>query len=112
MLESMVMLIAMFGMIFTLLMILSNREQPIFGILASVIWFISSATVLVVDVPYSHLYGNADNYTVVGGTHAITAAAPLRFLFIGLGFICLAYTIMLVLWMIVVPFLKKRRAGD
>lgn len=109
MLESMIMLVAGLGMIFTILMVLSDKEQPIFGILAMSVWFMCAAFIISVDIPYSHLYGTTENYTVVSGTSATTVAAPLRWLFTGLGFICLAYSMIMVLYMILIPFLKKRK---
>jgi len=103
MLESAVLMVAGFAFVSTVLMLVSDREQPVFGLFAMILWFISAAAIIQVDVPYSHLYENAaDNtYQVVTGTQAVTSAAPLSTLFTGLGFICLGYTIIIILKMLI-----------
>lgn len=112
MLESMTILLACFGMAFTVLMLLVDRKQfqsLIFGMFATILWFITAASVIAIDIPYTHLYENVvdNSYEVVEGLYTTTAATPLRFLFTGLGFICLAYTIIMALALFIEVWPKR-----
>ena len=111
MIESMVWMLAGMGSLFLTLALLrtfahddeGSLHVSLVGIVAAVLgfitWFSAGAAVVAVDVPYQFLYENAidNSYKVVTGLQVTTAAAPLNNLFIGLGFVCLAWLVISVI---------------
>jgi hypothetical protein len=100
------------ALIFTILMFASfNEQQFIFGMLAFICWFISAAFIVFIEIPYVAVYENSldlGTHVVVEGMHEITSVAPLRFLFNGMGFICLGYSIIMAIW----NFFRPLHPGD
>lgn len=102
MLEAITLLIIGIALIFTILAFVTDWHQPqvsAFAFFAFILWSASSAAIISVDVPYSHLYENTDSnaYEVVSGTHTTTVCAPLRWVFMGFGFICLGVAIIMII---------------
>lgn len=95
-------LLPIIALVFTILMFASfNEQQFIFGMLAFICWFISAAFILSIELPYTVVYENSaatGTHVIVQGVNTITSGAPLRFLFTGLGFICLGYSIIMAIW--------------
>jgi len=85
----MTILLAMMGLVFTVLALISDRESPVFAALGLVVWMVAAGTVSVMEIPYT-AYNASDN-TIVSGTYAMEAGAPLSALFLGLGFFCLVW---------------------
>lgn len=92
----MTVLIVGMGIIFTLLMLLSDREAPIFGMLALISWFVSAGSVAITEIPYTYYVDNAGTYVATEGIQQVTGTAPLSYLFMGLGLFCLIYLFILV----------------
>lgn len=112
MLEAITLLIIGIALIFTILAFVTDWHQPqvpAFAFFAFILWFASSAAIISVDVPYSHLYENTDSstYEVVSGTHTTTVCAPLRWVFMGFGFICLGYAIIMAIARLYLVVAKK-----
>lgn len=108
MLESVTIFMLGLATLFTILMVLINWDtQPqcgFFGILGFATWFVNAAMIVSVDVPYT-VITSAD--AVTSGVHQVTANIPLSYLFIGLGFVCLGYTIFSVVGYLINVWGKK-----
>lgn len=90
------------GTIFTLAMLMSDREGPIFGMLALITWFATAGSAATVEVPYTHLWENSvDNtYLVIEGVQQVTESAPLTYFFMGMGLFCFVYVFIIAFRMI------------
>lgn len=87
----MTVLVVGMGIIFTLMMLLSDKEMPIFGMLALISWFVSAGSVATTEVPYIYYVDNAGTYVATEGIQQITGTAPLTYFFMGLGMLCFVY---------------------
>lgn len=99
---AMVLLLGAMGLIFTIFMLVSNREQPIFGMLALITWLAAAGSVAITELPYTHLYDNAvdNSYVVVEGIQQVTGTGPLAYLFLGFALFCFAYVFIVAFRMI------------
>lgn len=117
MLESITLFILGLAALFTVFLLWSKPDQiitPVFGIFATVFWFISAGNIIGTHIPYSHLFENAadNSYTVVTGEIVSTSAATHGILFYGLGMICLAYTIGTILYILVTMFNEDKKKKE
>lgn len=87
----MTVLVVGMGIIFTLLMLLSDKEMPIFGMLALISWFVSAGCVATTEIPYIYYVDNSGTYVATEGIQQVTGTAPLTYLFMGLGMLCFVY---------------------
>ena len=72
-----------FGLVFTVLMLLSPKRKLIFAMLSLIIWFTLAALVVHVAIPYQ--VENSLSGTVIEGVQYTDSAAPFSWLFYGLG---------------------------
>lgn len=87
--------------------VLENGEEKtrariagiVFGFLGFIVWFAAGAAALAIDVPYQFFFENTidNSYLVVTGIQTTTSATPLITLFIGMGFICLGWTVIAII---------------
>jgi hypothetical protein len=102
-------LLIIMGFIFTLLMFLSKRETPIFGMLALICWFVTSATVAVMDVPYTYTYENGADIVAVEEMYTLPETHSLSWFFLGLGFLCFIYIFVVVFRDYMIPYFRGRK---
>lgn len=86
----MVIVIVATALIMTLLALVAKEDRGFFSLFASIMWFVSAASVSVIHKPYSYVVENTSGeYEVLAGTQKVTQNWPMTALFIGLGLFCL-----------------------
>lgn len=86
------MILMLFGLVFTVLMLLSPTRKLIFTMLSLITWFVLAALVTHVAIPYQLVVENA----VVTGIHYTDSAAHLSVLFLSLGLFSFTWAAILI----------------
>lgn len=94
----MVLFIASFAFVLTVLMLLGSEDQKgFFSLFASVMWFVAAGSVSVIHETYTIVRENSENsgqVVVDEGVRIVTKNWPMTTLFIALGLLCLYFFFM------------------